>query len=118
MVSNILIKINPTEMEEVEEILCKMVMTIGIKTVQEVVGSNLSDLIRICQDEEEVEVDLTEVPNVNRPRVANQTVSRDSTRCFYCKEPGHIARLCLRRQEDENRLKRLNKYDGQYRQSV
>lgn len=43
---------------------------------------------------------------MNRPRVASQTVSRDSTRCFYCKEPGHIARLCLRRQEDENRLKR------------
>ena len=43
---------------------------------------------------------------MNRPRVASQIVSRDSTRCFYCKEPGHIARLCLRRQEDENRLKR------------
>ena len=46
-------------MEVVEEILCEMVMTIDIKTVQEVVGSNLSDLIRICQDE--VEVDLTKV---------------------------------------------------------
>ena len=48
-------------MEVVEEILDKMVMTIGIKTIQEVVGSNLSALIRICQDEEEVEVDLTKV---------------------------------------------------------
>ena len=48
-------------MEVVEEILCEMVMTIGIKTVQEVVGSNLSGLIRISQDEEEVEVDLTKV---------------------------------------------------------
>ena len=36
----------------------------------------------------------------------SRTVSRDSTRCFYCKEPGHISRLCLRRQEDENRVKR------------
>ena len=36
----------------------------------------------------------------------SRTVSRDSTRCFYCKEPGHISRFCLRRQEDENRLKR------------
>ena len=43
---------------------------------------------------------------MNGPRVASGTVSRDSTRCFYCKEPGHIARLCLRRQEDENKLKR------------
>ena len=46
-------------MEVIKEILDKMVMTIGIKTIQEVVGSNLSGLIRICQDEEEVEVDLT-----------------------------------------------------------
>ena len=59
MVSKILVKINPTEMEVVEEILDKMVMMIGIKTIQEVVGSNLSGLIKICQDEEEVEVDLT-----------------------------------------------------------
>ena len=54
-----MVKINPTEMEVIKEILDKMVMTIGIKTIQEVVGSNLSGLIRICQDEEEVEVDLT-----------------------------------------------------------
>ena len=46
-------------MEVVEEILDEMVMIIGIKTIQEVVGSNLSGLIKICQDEEEVEVDLT-----------------------------------------------------------
>ena len=59
MVSKILVKINPTEMEVIKEILDEMVMTIGIKTIQEVVGSNLSGLIRICQDEEEVEVDLT-----------------------------------------------------------
>ena len=48
-------------MEVVEEILDEMVMTIGIKTIQEVVDSNLSGLIRICQDKEEVEVDLTKV---------------------------------------------------------
>ena len=36
----------------------------------------------------------------------SRTVSRDSTRCFYCKEPGHISRFCLRQQEDEDRLKR------------
>ena len=59
MVSKILVKINPTEMEVIKEILDEMVMTIGIKTIQEVVGSNLSGLIRICQDKEEVEVDLT-----------------------------------------------------------
>ena len=45
-------------------------------------------------------------PNVSRPRVASRTVSRDSTRCFYCKEPGHISRFCDRREEDERRLKR------------
>ena len=44
-------------MEVVEEILDEMVMITGIKTIQEVVGSNLSGLIKICQDE--VEVDLT-----------------------------------------------------------
>ena len=59
MVSKILVKINPTQMEVIKEILDKMVMTIGIRTIQEVVGSNLSGLIRICQDKEEVEVDLT-----------------------------------------------------------
>ena len=59
MVSKILVKINPTEMEVIKEILDEMVMTVGIKTIQEVVDSNLSGLIRICQDEEEVEVDLT-----------------------------------------------------------
>ena len=36
----------------------------------------------------------------------SRTVSRDSTRCFYCKEPGHISRFCLRRQEDKDRLTR------------
>ena len=61
MVSKILVKINPTEMEVIKGILDEMVMTIGIKTIQEVVGSNLTGLIRICQDEEEVEVDLTKV---------------------------------------------------------
>ena len=45
-------------------------------------------------------------PNVSRPRVASRTVSRDSTRCFYCKEPGHISRFCDRHEEDECRLKR------------
>ena len=45
-------------------------------------------------------------PNVSRPRVASRTVSRDSTRCFYCKEPGHILQFCDRRKEDERRLKR------------
>ena len=30
-------------------------------------------------------------PNVSRPRVASKTVSRDATRCYYCKEPGHIS---------------------------
>ena len=59
MVLKILVKINPTEMEVVEKILDEMVMIIGIKTIQEVVGSNLSGLIKICQDKEEVEVDLT-----------------------------------------------------------
>ena len=45
-------------------------------------------------------------PNVSRPRVASKTVSRDATRCYYCKEPGHISRFCDRREEDERRLKR------------
>ena len=45
-------------------------------------------------------------PSVKRPKVVSRSVSRDSLRCFYCKEPGHIAKFCLRRQEDENRLKR------------
>ena len=36
-------------------------------------------------------------PNVSRPRVASKTVSRDATRCYYCKEPGHISRFCERR---------------------
>ena len=30
-------------------------------------------------------------PNVSRPRVSSKTVSRDATRCYYCKEPGHIS---------------------------
>ena len=42
---------------------------------------------------------------MKRPRVASRSVSRDSLRCFYCKEPGHIAKFCLKRQEDENILK-------------
>ena len=45
-------------------------------------------------------------PNVSRPRVASKTVSRDATRCYYCKEPGHISQFCDRCEEDENRLKR------------
>ena len=45
-------------------------------------------------------------PNVSRPRVASRTNSRDSTRCFYCKELGHISKFCPRRQEDEERLTR------------
>ena len=45
-------------------------------------------------------------PNVSRPRVASKTVSRDATRCYYCKEPGHILRFCERREDDDNRLKR------------
>ena len=44
--------------------------------------------------------------NVSRPQVSSRTVSRGSTRCFYCKEPGHVARLCVRRQEEKNRLLR------------
>ena len=30
-------------------------------------------------------------PNVSRPRDASKTVSRDATRCYFCKEPGHIS---------------------------
>ena len=45
-------------------------------------------------------------PNVSRPRVASRTVSRDATRCYYCKEPGHISRFCERCEDNENRLKR------------
>ena len=45
-------------------------------------------------------------PNVSRPRVTSRTVSRDATRCYYCKEPGHISRFCERCEDDENRLKR------------
>ena len=45
-------------------------------------------------------------PNVKRPRVTSKTVSRDATRCYYCKEPGHISRFCDRCEEDERRLKR------------
>ena len=45
-------------------------------------------------------------PNVSRPRVTSKTVSRDATRCYYCKEPGHISRFCDRCEEDERRLKR------------
>ena len=45
-------------------------------------------------------------PNVSRPRVASRTVSRDATRCYYCKEPGHMLIFCERWQDDEDRLKR------------
>ena len=45
-------------------------------------------------------------PNVSRPIVTSRMVSRDATRCYYCKEPGHISRFCERCEEDENRLKR------------
>ena len=45
-------------------------------------------------------------PNVSRSRVASKKVSRDATRCYYCKEPGHISQFCERREEDECRLKR------------
>ena len=45
-------------------------------------------------------------PNVSRPRVTSRTVSRDATRCYYCKEPDHISRFCERCEDDENRLKR------------
>ena len=48
---------------------------------------------------------LDKSPNVSRPQVINRTVSRDSTRCFYCKEPGRIARFCVTRQEEKNSLK-------------
>ena len=71
--------------------------------VDTVVEVNLRE---ICQVLEEVEVDLIKSPNVNRPRVTSRTVSRDGTRCYYCKEPGHISRICERREEYENRLKR------------
>ena len=83
-----------------------MVMTIGLRTVTEVVEIDPSDLNRICQEEEKVEVTLIKVQSVKRPRVASRSVSRDSIRCFYCKEPSHIPKFCLRRQEDESRLKR------------
>ena len=43
---------------------------------------------------------------MKRPTVASRYASRDSLRCFYCQEPGHIAKFHLRRQEDELRLKR------------
>ena len=45
-------------------------------------------------------------PNVSRPRVTSKTVLRDATRCYYCKEPGHISQFCDRLEEDEQRLKR------------
>ena len=45
-------------------------------------------------------------PNVSRPRVTSRTVSRDATRYYYCKEPGHILRFSEKREDDENRLKR------------
>ena len=45
-------------------------------------------------------------PNVSRPRFTSKTVSRDATRCYYCKEPGHILQFCDRCEDDECRLKR------------
>ena len=51
-------------------------------------------------------VQLDKSPNISRPRVASRTVSRDGTRCYYCKEPGHISRFCERHEDNENRLKK------------
>ena len=47
-------------------------------------------------------------PSVKIPRVASRSVSKDSLRCFYYKEPGHIAKFCLRRQENEIRLNKFS----------
>ena len=65
-----------------------------------------SDLREMCQVLEEVEVDLIKVQMSADQESASRTVSRDATRCYYCKEPGHISRFCERREDDENRLKR------------
>ena len=62
-----------------------------------------SDLREMCQV---LEGRFDKSQNVSRPRVASRTVSRDATRCYYCKEPGHISQFCERGKDDENRLKR------------
>ena len=65
-----------------------------------------ADLREICQVLEEAEVDLIKVQMSADQESASRTVSRDATRCYYCKEPGHISRFCERCEDDENRLKR------------
>ena len=57
-----------------------------------------SDLREIYQVLEEVDGRFDKSPNVSRPRVASRIVSRDATRCYYCKEPGHISRFCERQE--------------------
>ena len=56
-------------------------------------------------------------PTVQRPRVASRTPKKDSIRCFYCKEHGHIIRHCLWRLEDEEtggKGPSLNMLEDQY----
>ena len=55
---------------------------------------------------EEVEVDLIKVQTSADQGSSSRTVSRDATRCYYCKEPGHISDSVKDREDDENRLKR------------
>ena len=61
MVSEILFQIKLLEVEVKGGTLKEMAMIIGLRTVTEVVGIDPSDLKRICQEEEEVEVALIKV---------------------------------------------------------
>ena len=61
VVSEILVQIKLLEVEVKGGTLKEMVMTIGLRTVTEVVEIDPSDLNRICQEEEEVEVALIKV---------------------------------------------------------
>ena len=61
MVLEILVLIKLLEVEVKGGTLKEMVMTIGLRTVTEVVEIDPSDLNRICQEEEEVEVVLIKV---------------------------------------------------------
>ena len=87
------------EIMEGHKVIFRVIVVPGADTVIEVDSREMDQV-------SEVEVDLTKVPNVSRPRVTSKTVSRDATRCYYCKEPGHISRFCDRCEEDERRLKR------------
>ena len=49
----------------------------------------------VSTDSSDLEVHLD--PNYRRPRVASQSPSRDSDRCFSCRQSGDFARECSKK---------------------